>query len=182
MTDVTSRAAPAYGTLSRMTTSAFTLRCTTRSGTDAPRVLAPPPVIYGAFLAAGLGLHAALADLDRPALAGRLLGWALVVAGVALAGSFLRALLRARTSFDFGRATALVTTGPYRLSRNPGYLGMALVYAGVVVLTGGWWALATLVPALVVVDRCVIRGEERHLESVFGDEYRAYAARVRRWV
>ena len=166
-----------------MTTSAFTLRCTARSaGADGPRVLAPPPVIYAVFLAAGLGLHAVVSDLARPGVPGRVAGWALVAVGGALAASFARAFLRARTSIDFGRATTLVTTGPYRFSRNPGYLGMALVYAGVVVLTGGWWAFATLVPALVAVDRCVIAGEERHLDSVFGESYRAYRARVRRWL
>ena len=164
-------------------TSAFTLRCSARSaGADGPRVLAPPPLLYLAAFGAGLALHAAVSDLARPGVPGRVAGWLLVAVGGALAVAFVRAFLRARTSIDFGRATTLVTTGPYRFTRNPGYLGMALVYAGAAVLTGGWWAFATLVPAIVAIDRCVVAGEERHLAAVFGDEYRAYCARVRRWL
>ena len=75
-----------------------------------------------------------------------------------------------------------MTGGPYRISRNPGYVGMALTYAGVATLTSAWWAFATLAPAVVVVDRCVIRGEERHLEQRFGAAYDAYRQRVRRWL
>ena len=166
-----------------MTTHAFTFRCTTSSDDpERPRVLAPPPVIYLPALAAGIGLHALVAGLDASGRAGRLAGYALMLAGGALAASFARAFLRARTSIDFGRATTLVTTGPYRLSRNPGYLGMALVYAGVAVVTGGWLAFATLVPALVAIDRCVIRGEEAHLAARFGAEYEAYRRRTRRWL
>ncbi|HVF05434.1 MAG TPA: isoprenylcysteine carboxylmethyltransferase family protein [Frankiaceae bacterium] len=164
-------------------THAFALRCGTGpAGADRPRVLAPPPLVYLPALGAGFALQALLSDIAPPDRAVRVLGYALVVAGGALAGSFVRAFLRARTSIDFGRATTLVTTGPYRLSRNPGYVGMALVYAGIAVASGAWLAFATVVPALVAIDRCVIRGEERHLEKVFGDEYRAYTRRVRRWL
>jgi protein-S-isoprenylcysteine O-methyltransferase Ste14 len=68
------------------------------------------------------------------------------------------------------------------VSRNPGYLGLALTYAGIAALVPAPWAYATLVPALVVVDRMVIAREERYLEGRFGDEYLRYKARVRRWL
>ena len=77
---------------------------------------------------------------------------------------------------------ALVTTGPYRLSRNPGYLGMALGYAGIAILFGALWALVPLVPTLVLIDRGVIRREERHLERRFGEQYSRYRAQTRRWI
>jgi protein-S-isoprenylcysteine O-methyltransferase Ste14 len=68
------------------------------------------------------------------------------------------------------------------LSRNPGYLGMALAYAGIAVLSGALWVLVPLVPILIVVDRGVIAREERYLEARFGEEYRRYKGGTRRWL
>ena len=79
-------------------------------------------------------------------------------------------------------ATSLVTTGPYRITRNPGYLGLALLYAGIAALARAPWAYVTLVPALIVVDRAVIAREERYLQRRFGEDYLRYRARVRRWL
>lgn len=163
-------------------THAFSLRCGTAADSDRPRVLAPPPFLYLPALGAGFALQALLAEVAAPDRPVRVLGYALLLAGGALAAAFVRSFLRARTSIDFGRATALVTTGPYRVSRNPGYVGMALVYAGIAVAAGAWLAFATLVPALVAIDRCVIRGEEAHLAARFGAEYDAYRRRTRRWL
>lgn len=75
-----------------------------------------------------------------------------------------------------------MTRGPYRFTRNPGYVALALVFAGIAVLTGGVWILLMLVPTLVVIDRGVIAREERYLEESFGEEYRKYRSRVRRWI
>ena len=77
---------------------------------------------------------------------------------------------------------ALVTSGPYRLSRNPQYLGIASFYLAFAFALGVMWALALLPPVLAFVDRIVIPREERYLERRFGEAYRDYAARVRRWV
>src|SRR4051812_29237510 len=143
--------------------------------------VAPPPLIYLGALAAGFALEAALPSPELPGAVAVPADVVLVAAGSALADSFLRAFRRVRTPVDLRRpTTSLVTSGPYRLSRNPGYLGMALAYAGVAALAGAPWALVTLVPALAVVDRLVIAREERYLERRFGEEYRRYAARTRR--
>jgi len=75
-----------------------------------------------------------------------------------------------------------VTTGAYRFTRNPAYLGMALIYTGIALATGGTWALITLIPTLVLVDRGVIAREERYLEQKFGAEYTTLKTRVRRWL
>ena len=82
----------------------------------------------------------------------------------------------------FERSTTLVTGGSYRFTRNPMYLGMVLLLSGVAALLG------TLSPWLVipiftaVIQTNFIRGEERFLEELFGDSYRAYKTRVRRWI
>ena len=150
---------------------------------DAPGVVAPPPLIYAGGLALGFGLDALLPSASVPRAVRAPLGWALVVAGLGLLVSFLTAFRRARTPVDPREATtAIVTTGPYRLSRNPAYLGMALVYAGIAVLSEALWAFAALVVTLIVVDRGVIAREERYLQRKFGEEYLRYRARTRRWL
>ncbi len=79
-------------------------------------------------------------------------------------------------------SSALVTSGPYRFTRNPMYLGMASLYAGIALAFGLLWSLALLLAVLVVIDRGVIAREERYLERRFGDEYRIYKQQVRRWL
>jgi protein-S-isoprenylcysteine O-methyltransferase Ste14 len=153
------------------------------AGPDTPGVIAPPPLIYLAGLAIGFLLEALLPSADLPDWLALPVGSALVIAGVALAVSFVRAFRRAHTPVNPGEETrAIVSSGPYRLSRNPAYLGMALAYAGTAVLTGALWAFASLVPTLLLINRAVIAREERYLERRFGEEYVRYKRRVRRWL
>jgi protein-S-isoprenylcysteine O-methyltransferase Ste14 len=78
--------------------------------------------------------------------------------------------------------TALVVDGIYRRTRNPLYLGTTLIYLGLGVAAGSFWAIGLAVPLLWVINVGVIAREERYLERKFGEAYRAYKARVRRWV
>jgi protein-S-isoprenylcysteine O-methyltransferase Ste14 len=78
--------------------------------------------------------------------------------------------------------TALVTGGPYRISRNPIYLALTLVYLGLALAWGSLWPVVLLAPLLIVMRYGVIGREERYLEARFGDAYRAYRAAVRRWI
>jgi protein-S-isoprenylcysteine O-methyltransferase Ste14 len=146
-------------------------------------VIAPPPLIYLAGLAVGFGLEALLPSASVPPVLGLVAGIPLIGAGVLLARSFFRALGQAGTPISpYAASTALVTGGPYRVSRNPGYLGMALAYAGIALVSGALWPFASLAVVLVLVDRGVIAREERYLEQKFGDEYLQYKSRVRRWL
>jgi protein-S-isoprenylcysteine O-methyltransferase Ste14 len=150
---------------------------------DIPGVIAPPPLIFLAGLAVGFGLQALLPDTSLPGALRWVLGGALVIAGVALMLSFELAFKRKATSANPWRpTTAIATEGPYRLTRNPAYLGMALVFVGVAVLAGALWVLLPLPLVLAIVDRGVIAREERYLERKFGQEYLDYKGRVRRWV
>jgi len=76
----------------------------------------------------------------------------------------------------------LVTDGPFRYTRNPGYLGLTMLYAGIAVLRNSLWAILLLPVVLYVIGREVIGREERYLERTFGEEYLAYKTRVGRWV
>lgn len=101
----------------------------------------------------------------------------------ALAAWALGVMLRAGTNPDPHRAaTALVEGVPFRFTRNPIYVGMVLFHAGVACLLQSGMARATLPGLAAVLHYGVILREECYLERKFGEVYRGYRARVRRWV
>ncbi len=155
----------------------------TSIGRDTAGVIAPPPLVYLGGLVAGFALRSALpATPVRPTVRWPVGGGLLAIGGT-LMGSFLRAFARAGTPVSpYSASTSLVTTGPYRISRNPAYLGMALVYTGIAVSAEALWALVPLPAVLAVIDRGVIAREERYLDHRLGDEYRRYKQRTRRWL
>jgi protein-S-isoprenylcysteine O-methyltransferase Ste14 len=78
--------------------------------------------------------------------------------------------------------TTIVEIGPYRFTRNPIYLGMLLGLIGLAIATNSLWLLIALVPFAFVIRYGVVAREEAYLERKFGDAYRRYCARVRRWL
>jgi protein-S-isoprenylcysteine O-methyltransferase Ste14 len=90
---------------------------------------------------------------------------------------------RAETNVDPRQpTTAIVTEGPYRFTRNPLYLSMTLIYAGITALANALPAAVLFPIVLRIMRRGVIEREKRYLERKFGDEYLIYKAQVRRWV
>ena len=79
-------------------------------------------------------------------------------------------------------STALVTTGPYRFTRNPIYIGFVLAYFGLAIVLTSMWVLLLLIPVLAILQRGVVVPEEAYLERKFGDAYRKYQAHVPRWL
>lgn len=150
---------------------------------DRAMVIAPPPVLYLGALAMGLGLHLAFPVRVLPQ------GIAVVVGGIgclffaALGGTGLWALRRAGTSQNPRKpTTTLVVSGPFRISRNPLYLSLLCLYVGIALVVNSPWLLLLAVPLIAVLRLGVIGPEERYLERKFGDEYRRYRSRVRRWL
>jgi protein-S-isoprenylcysteine O-methyltransferase Ste14 len=141
-----------------------------------------PPLLFGGSL-----LLAALGHVLLPlAMPGwwwlRALGGLAVVAAGALAWSAEHELSRAQTPvMPFRDASSLVTSGPFRISRNPIYLAFTLLCCGVALLLASWWPLITL-PLAVAAVTGVIRVEESRLSRLFGDEYAEYRRRTRRWL
>ena len=150
---------------------------------DTSGVRFPPPLIYvGGFVIGYLLDRAVPLTLTSWPL-GVPIGWALVAVGVALMGSAVMTFRRAGTSLNPAKPTTrVVVHGPYRFTRNPMYVGWVIVYLGCVLLTNTVWPLVSLPVVLVLISRAVIAKEERYLAAKFGDAYRAYKARVRRWL
>jgi len=150
---------------------------------DNAGVVAPPPLIYLAPLVLGLLLNRKLRIPFLPRTAARALGWPLLAGGISLMGWFEWAMRYAGTPANpYKPVTNLATDGPFRYTRNPAYLSMAMIYTGISSLANALWAILLLPATLVVIQRGVIEREERYLERKFGEEYLAYKGRVRRWI
>jgi protein-S-isoprenylcysteine O-methyltransferase Ste14 len=155
------------------------------TGGDTPGVIAPPPLLFFGALALGAAVDFWLLRVPTglPAWLRYVLGAVLGAAAAGLAVGALARFRRSGTAVEPWRpSTSLVTDGVYRFSRNPIYLGMALLYVGSALAVDSGVALALLLPLLALVQVGVIRREERYLEGKFGDAYRRYRASVRRWL
>ena len=142
-----------------------------------------PPVAIGLPLVIGWLLTSLWGDPVR--LGGwRLpLGWALVVFFVVWNGWSLGLFARHETGLLPGQAThAMIQEGPYRLSRNPLYVGLLALYLGVTLLAPTFWGLVLFPAAVLLVLWGAILPEERFLHARFGASYDEYSRRVRRWL
>jgi len=110
-------------------------------------------------------------------------GLALLVAGLGIAAWHARLFRRVGTNIHTFRAPqVLVTGGLFRHSRNPMYLGFVLALAGLALVLGAVTPALVAVAYAVVVDRWYIRFEEEAMARTFGEDYRRYRTRVRRWL
>ena len=160
------------------------------AGDDAEALARPsrvpwPPILLVVTVAAGWALQRHLPltwnAIDGPAVP--VVGWALLLGGLALAGWAILTMVGSGAQVRPDRAaTTLVSRGPFRWSRNPIYAADALLLLGLAGVTGNIW-LGLLTPLFVVaVTWLAILPEERHLEWRFGEPYRAYKAGTRRWL
>lgn len=149
-----------------------------------PRTLIPPPAPYAAALLGGWWLDRYVLPLAfDDGLASRPLGWVWLAVGLALLGWTLWTFHRHHTTVNpYASATTLCTGGPFRFSRNPIYLGDWFLLIGISLLMNTLWPLAFAPLIWVTLRFGVIRYEEAHLEAKFGDAYRDYKTRVRRWL
>ena len=148
------------------------------------QVIIRPPLAWALAVIAGLALYWLVplpflpADLDA--------GWlgALVFAlALALAAWAIVTVTRAGSNVPTNRpTTAIVESGPYRFTRNPIYLGMFGGLIGLAIAFDTLWLLLMLVPFALVIRYGVVAREEAYLERKFGDVYRRYRRRVRRWL
>ncbi len=149
-----------------------------------PYLGAPPPMVALVLVGAGIGVHLAVPIRLLPS------GWVplatglpVIALGALLAAAALRRFHQADTDDRFARPTSvIVQEGPYRLSRNPMYLGLTIVVAGIALAVNSGWLVAALPVLILWLQFGVIHREERCLARRFGDEYLAYRSRVGRWI
>lgn len=146
-------------------------------------LLIPPPALYLLAFVVGLAIDRAVPWRPLWMHSSGWIGWLLIALGLVLGPmSAALFLLRRTTLIPTARPSTLVTTGAYRISRNPMYLGLALIYCGLAIVLGYAWPLIALPIPLLVMSRVVIPAEEAHLQQVFGDAFSRYCQRVRRWL
>lgn len=109
---------------------------------------------------------------------GQLIGWTLLLIGILFAFWATHTFKK----MDFEKPTAIITAGPYAFSRNPMYMAWTLIYLAIALLANTLWLIALLPVPLLIMHFIYIRPEERQLEEKFGEEYRRYRARVRRYL
>ena len=150
---------------------------------DNAGVIAPPPLIFATGIGLGLLLQRLWPLRFLPNAATRAVGWPLVALAAALSGSAATIMLRARTALEpHGATTTVISSGPFRFSRNPIYLSFTLLTVAVAALRNALWPVLLLPAVIQIMRRGVIEREERYLEGKFGAEYTQYRARVRRWL
>jgi protein-S-isoprenylcysteine O-methyltransferase Ste14 len=153
---------------------------------ERPNNLPWPPFIYGGALLLGSGLEMLLPieALDR--ILAELSVWvgiAVIICGTLVDGAAMLALRRHGTTVMPNAGTqVLATAGIYGLSRNPIYLGNTIALLGIALALRWSWLLLLVPVTMAAVVALAIAREERHLELRFGDVYRVYKARVRRWI
>ncbi|MER6129728.1 isoprenylcysteine carboxylmethyltransferase family protein [Streptomyces sp. NPDC001795] len=150
---------------------------------DAPKYRVWPPIALGVPLVAGFALTTAVGDPVTLSTAVRPVGWVLAVAFALWNGWALVLMARTRTALLPGDTTTrLLANGPFRVSRNPLYLGLIALDIGIALLWPSFWALALVPAGVLTLAWGAIGPEERYLRARFGAEYEEYARRVRRWL
>jgi protein-S-isoprenylcysteine O-methyltransferase Ste14 len=151
-----------------------------------PDVRYPPPLLFVLGIVGGWLLYQVF-PLPLVGLMARsaaeFVGWLLVALGTGLSVWGLATFRGAGTPIRPNKpASTLVTHGPFRLSRNPMYLGLCVVYLGVMLLLNSAWIVLFLPLVITILHLTVIRREERYLSATFGVTYDEYRRRVRRWL
>ena len=147
-----------------------------------PNVRVHPPIIFAISILTGIGLNT-LWPLAMPLeFHGRVYGGVLIFVATLIAAWALLKFHGHRTDVRPDKPdTALITSGPYRYSRNPLYIVLTLAQITTAVWLNNLWVLLLVLPSMLAVTNYAIAREERYLEQLFGQKYLDYKQRVRRW-
>jgi len=152
-----------------------------RFGFRKPRIFPPIWLVICAFAMFALDRWLPLIQL-YPGMAG-ISSWLLMVPGLVLILVAFNLFKRADTGVvPFSKSTALVTSGVYHFTRNPMYLGMALILAGGALKLGSLGAWIPVPVFMAIIQNQFIRNEEIFLTAIYGDEFKQYCQHVRRWI
>ena len=151
---------------------------------DTAHVIIRPPLAWGLAVLAGLALNSAVPWPFLPAdVPARWLGASAFVLALALFAWAIVTMTKAGSNVPTNRpTTTIVESGPYRFTRNPIYLAMILGLTGLAIAFDNLWLLVMLLPFALIIRYGVVAREEAYLDRKFGEVYRGYRSRVRRWL
>ncbi len=150
-----------------------------------PGVYVPPPLFYVITFIAAVLIQGKipLSDVQFQLRITKIGGITLlIIALFFLFRSLRQFFLSKNTIILIKPASSLQTTGIYKISRNPMYVGLAIVYLGITCLIGNWWNIILFPLLLLIVQEYIIKREEKYLELEFGQDYEEYTRKVRRWL
>jgi protein-S-isoprenylcysteine O-methyltransferase Ste14 len=150
-----------------------------------PGVYFPPPIFYVLIFIAALFIQKIIPITDTifQLRTTKVVGIIFLIIGLFfLARSLMQFFQSKNTVILIKPASSLQTTGIYRISRNPMYLGLAIVYIGISCLIGNWWNIILFFFLLLIVQEVIIKREEKYLELEFKQQYDEYKRKVRRWL
>ena len=155
----------------------------TKQNTDHAQVMVPPPLVFLGYLIGALILNWIVPFPAPWTFVLRLVGGLAIIGGILFVGSAFLQMRKSNTPVDPREpVTAFVTSGPYRFTRNPIYLGFFLIYLGFTLLAGTLWGLIASPFLIWTITQAVIHAEEIYLTEKFGEQYKQYRSRVRQWI
>ena len=150
---------------------------------DNPGVKLAPPIVFLGLGLIGVGMEYVIPlpiGIDSPA---NYLGVGVIIVSIVSLGLMFKLFKRYDTEIGPWKTTSkIITTGPYKYSRNPVYIFACGVPIGLGIVFNTYWALFAFIPALIIVYYTAVKKEEKYLETKFGQEYLDYKAKVRRWL
>ncbi|HWH63732.1 MAG TPA: isoprenylcysteine carboxylmethyltransferase family protein [Ginsengibacter sp.] len=152
---------------------------------DSPGVYIPPPLFYVVVFLIALFLQKKIAinDFVFHLQITKILGISLFVISLFFIVTSLRKFFLSKNTLILIKpASSLQTNGIYNISRNPMYVGLAIVYLGITCFIGNWWNIILFPILLLIVQEYIINREEKYLIRRFGQDYLDYKSKVRRWL
>jgi len=150
---------------------------------DNAGVKLPPPIVYLGLGLIGVGMEYVIPlsiGIDSPV---NYLGVGVIIVSIVSLMFVFKFYKRYETEIEPWKTTSkIITTGPYKYSRNPVYIFLCGVPIGLGIAFNTYWALFAFIPALIIVYFTAVKKEEKYLETKFGQEYLDYKAKVRRWL
>jgi protein-S-isoprenylcysteine O-methyltransferase Ste14 len=154
-----------------------------KSKEDSAHILAAPPFFFIIPLLIGVVLEYSIPTKIFSTIASIIIGLLFSWVSLPFFILSLKSFFKVKTAFDARRTTtALVTSGIYKISRNPAYLSLVLFYIGLSFLINSIWILILVIAVIFSLQKFCIEREEKYLEGKFGSQYLEYKKQVRRWM
>ena len=152
---------------------------------DNPGVYIPPPLFYVLTFIAAILIQSKIKidDAFFHEKGTKITGVIFLIIAIFFLVKSLGQVFQSKNSLiTIKPATSLQTTGIYNVTRNPMYVGLAIVYLGISCFIGNWWNIILFFLLLLIIQEYIIKHEEKYLERRFGQEYLDYKLKVRRWL